>query len=241
MLHSILSILNTEERKIWTAEDPVEILQPGLRQVQVNPRAGLTFSTALRAFLRADPDVIMIGEMRDRETVEIAVQASLTGHLVLSTLHTNSAAETITRLLEMGVNPFTFSDALLGVSAQRLGRRLCEHCKQRVEATTEEIQYIREVVGEEELEQRMEQGKLYLYKHTGCPQCRDTGYKGRVGIFELLISSPDIAQAIRTGKSTEIVKQIAMKEGMLTLVQDGVLKALDGMTDLIEVQAVTGG
>ena len=240
-LHSLLSRLNTDERKIWTAEDPVEITQEGLRQVQMNPRAGLVFATALRAFLRADPDVIMIGEMRDMETVQTAIQASLTGHLVLSTLHTNSAPETITRLLDMGVDPFTFSDALLGVLAQRLVRTLCSHCKVKYEAGKEETDYLINAVGEKEVEKHLKDGKLYLYKANGCGKCRNTGYKGRMGIHEFLVADKDIRKAVQQKESVAEISAIGIRAGMKRLIQDGLLKVLDGHTDLREIHAVTGG
>ncbi len=242
-LHSLLHLLNTEDRKIWTAEDPVEIVQDGLRQVQINPKVGLNFASALRAFLRADPDVIMVGEMRDHETVEIAVQASLTGHLVLSTLHTNSAAETLSRLLEMGVDSFTFADALLGVISQRLVRKLCNHCKIKEKATEEEIRYIESIVGKEEVAKHLdENNELWLYKPNpdGCNKCRNTGYKGRIGVYEVLVADEDIKKAIRKNMTAQEIKEIAMKNGMHTLKQDGILKVLDGITDLIEVGAVVG-
>ncbi len=240
-LHSLLHLLNTEDRKIWTAEDPVEIVQPGLRQVQINNKVGLTFASALRSFLRSDPDIIMVGEMRDHETVEIAIQASLTGHLVLSTLHTNSAAETLSRLLEMGVEAFTFSDALLGVVAQRLVRRLCDHCKQKVKATTDEFDYVKSVAGEDVLAEYVDNnGDLWLYKPKGCNKCRNTGYKGRIGVFEVLVADEQIKRAVRQNKSAQEIKQMAIEGGMHTLKEDGVIKVLQGVTDLLELGAVVG-
>ena len=240
-LHSLLSSLNTDDRKIWTAEDPVEITQPGLRQVQMNPKAGLVFTTALRAFLRADPDIIMIGEMRDIETIRIAIQASLTGHMVFSTLHTNSSPETISRLLDMGVDPFTFSDALQGVLAQRLVRRLCNDCKIKVEAGPKERAYLVNTVGREEVERHLKDGNLYLYKAKGCSKCRNTGYKGRMGIHEFLVVDEEIRKAIQQKKSVDDIRAIAIKTGLKTLLQDGLIKVFQGYTDLHEVQAVTGG
>src|SRR5450756_1714829 len=216
-LHSMLSHINVPERKIWTAEDPIEITQPGLRQVQVNPKIDWTFAKALRAFLRADPDVIMVGEIRDEETARMAVESSLTGHLVLSTLHTNSAPETITRLLDMGMDPFNFADALLGILAQRLAKKLCD-CKESYVPDAEElhlfaIEYTDELRHsaawttdyEGETKKLIESwhktydqdGQLRFYRHVGCDKCNKTGYKGRIGLQELLIASDDIKKLIQ--------------------------------------------
>ncbi|GIX47613.1 MAG: hypothetical protein KatS3mg131_1824 [Candidatus Tectimicrobiota bacterium] len=239
-LHSALGAINTPERKIWTAEDPVEITQYGLRQVQVNPRIGFTFAAAMRAFLRADPDVIMVGEMRDQETAHIGIEASLTGHLVFSTLHTNSAAETVTRLLDMGLDPFNFADALLGILAQRLVRTLCAACKAPYHPPPEAFEELRLAYGPEDFDRL---GLTYtpeftLYRAPGCRECNNTGYKGRVAIHELLLGSPEIKRLIQTRARTAEILAQARREGMTTLMQDGVLKVLRGLTDLTQVKAV---
>jgi type II secretory ATPase GspE/PulE/Tfp pilus assembly ATPase PilB-like protein len=239
-LHSALGYINTPERKIWTAEDPVEITQYGLRQVQVLPRIGFTFAAAMRAFLRADPDVVMVGEMRDEETAHIGIEASLTGHLVFSTLHTNSAPETITRLLDMGLDPFNFADALLGVLAQRLVRTLCKACKQSYHPPEELFHELREAYGVEAFDGL---GMHYapdftLYKAKGCAECSDTGYRGRVGIHELLLASAEAKRLIQSRARIAEIRTLAMQEGMTTLLQDGILKVLDGLTDFTQVKAV---
>ncbi len=239
-LHSALGAINTPERKIWTAEDPVEITQYGLRQVQVNPRIGFTFAAAMRAFLRADPDVIMVGEMRDEETAHIGIEASLTGHLVFSTLHTNSAVETVTRLLDMGLDPFNFADALLGVLAQRLVRTLCAACKQPYHPSEDDFNELREIYGPEDFARL---GVTYtsdftLYRAPGCAACNNTGYKGRVGIHELLINNDETKRLIQNRSRTTEILQAARTDGMTTLLQDGIQKVLDGLTDLHQVRAV---
>lgn len=238
-LHAILAHINTPERKIWTAEDPVEITQAGLQQVQMNNKAGLTFAAALRAFLRADPDVIMIGEMRDQETAEAGVEASLTGHLVFSTLHTNSASETITRLLDLGIDPISFSDAFLGVMAQRLVRTLCEKCKTTYHPDEDELTLIRRYYGEEHFAEICpDPAKATLYKAVGCPACDGTGYRGRTGIHELLVSSRGIKDLIYHKGTAEELQNLSMKEGMRTLMQDGITKMFKGQTDLAQVRKV---
>ncbi len=238
-LHAILAHINTPERKIWTAEDPVEITQPGLQQVQVNPKAGLTFAAALRAFLRADPDVIMIGEMRDRETAEAGVEASLTGHLVFSTLHTNSAAETVTRLLDLGIDPVSFSDALRGVLAQRLVRTLCAECKEAYRPDEEEWKLIRRYYGEALFpELGVDPAEHPLYRARGCERCNGTGYRGRTGIHELLVSSPALRDLIYRKATAAEIEALAMEEGMRTLMQDGIAKLVRGQTDLEQVRKV---
>ncbi len=237
-LHSMLAEINTIERKIWTAEDPVEITQKGLRQVQTQRKIGLTFATIMRAFLRADPDVIMVGEMRDLETAAIGIEASLTGHLVFSTLHTNSAPETITRLLDLELDPFSFSDALLCVLAQRLVKRLCNHCKVSYQASEEEYREIARYYGEKELEEKLDGQPLILYKAEGCSKCHN-GYKGRMGIHELLVSNDEISHAIQQRASVETLRKLAQKAGMKTLVQDGIDKCLRGETDLRQILAVS--
>ncbi|WP_084544667.1 GspE/PulE family protein [Derxia gummosa] len=254
-LHSCLAHMNTPDRKIWTAEDPVEITQAGLRQVQVNPKIGWTFADALRAFLRADPDVIMIGEMRDQETSRIAVEASLTGHLVLSTLHTNSAAESVVRLLDMGLDPFNFADALLGVLAQRLVRRLCEKCREPHELDGDEINALLDEYStqipeaarpsrDEMLRKGIamfgnERGRLQLWHAPGCKHCGGTGYKGRAGIHELLVADRAVKRLIQTGGRVEQILDAGVGAGMRTLRQDGIQKALMGVTDMHEVRAAS--
>lgn len=238
-LHSALGYINTPDKKIWTAEDPVEITQSGLRQVQINPKIGLTFSSALRAFLRADPDVIMIGEMRDRETAHIGIEASLTGHLVFSTLHTNSAPETITRLLDMDLDPFNFADSLLCILAQRLIKTLCNNCKEPYEPMDEEIEELKYEFGEDDWDKWVNEDEITLYRAKGCSQCVN-GYRGRMGIHELLNNSDEIKILIKKRAPTEDIRKVAIQEGMLTLKQDGIMKVLMGHTDIHQVRAVAG-
>ncbi|MFO0593308.1 MAG: ATPase, T2SS/T4P/T4SS family [Polyangiaceae bacterium] len=234
-LHSVLGTINTPDTKIWTAEDPVEITQPGLRQVQVAPRVGLTFAAAMRAFLRADPDVIMVGEMRDAETAGAAVEASLTGHLVFSTLHTNSAPETVSRLIDMGVDPFTFADALLGVLAQRLARSLCPKCREAHEANAEEYDALARGLGEDVLSARGLRPHFQTFQSRGCDACAGAGYKGRVALHELLVVSDDLRKIIQRKGGIDEVRRAAADGGMATLLQDGLEKALTGKTDLKQV------
>jgi type II secretory ATPase GspE/PulE/Tfp pilus assembly ATPase PilB-like protein len=239
-LHSALSVINTAERKIWTAEDPVEITQPGLRQVQVQPKIGFNFAAAMRAFLRADPDVIMVGEIRDEETAEMAVESSLTGHLVMSTLHTNSASETVTRLLEMGIDPFNFADSLLGVLAQRLARTICSECKETYRPSKEEFDVLAHAFGEKEFELAgfKYDEQFRLFRGRGCASCRDSGYKGRIALHELLIVTGKIKQLIHTRATVATLLEAALSDGLTTLMQDGVLKVLRGWTDYNQVKAV---
>ncbi len=238
-LHSVLGYINTPERKIWTAEDPVEITQYGLRQVQMLPKIGLTFANAMRSFLRADPDVIMVGEMRDEETAHTGIEASLTGHLVLSTLHTNSAPETITRLLDMGLDPFNFADALLGIVAQRLGRTLCKSCKGSYSPSEEERHELAVEYGEEyAAELNLKDSGLMCCKPIGCEQCNQTGYRGRIGIHETLVGTDMVKQLIMEKTKMEVIRAQAIKEGMRTLKQDGIRKILEGFIDLKQVRAV---
>ena len=259
-LHSILKYINKPETKIWTAEDPVEITQKGLRQVQINKKAGLDFPTIMRAFLRADPDVIMVGEMRDQETVSIGIEASLTGHLVFATLHTNSAPESILRLLDMGMDPFNFADALLGILAQRLAKRLCSDCKKPHIASAEEVQamlaeYSEElkhtviwkndpvVAGQMLHDQWLklfanDKKQFTLYSPVGCEKCAGTGYRGRVGLHELLIGSDAVKKAIQERARVSELLAIALDEGMHTLKQDGMEKVLQGITDMHQIRAV---
>jgi type II secretory ATPase GspE/PulE/Tfp pilus assembly ATPase PilB-like protein len=239
-LHSVLGFINTPDIKIWTAEDPVEITQYGLRQVQVQPKINFTFAAAMRAFLRADPDVIMVGEMRDKETAEIGIEASLTGHLVMSTLHTNSAVETVTRLLDMGCDSFSFADAMLGVLAQRLTRRICKDCKEQYVGTAVEYEEIRQGYGPEHWDKLgiPQDNTFRLARGKGCETCNRTGFKGRVALHELLLGSDKLKRMIQTKARTEEMLVAAIEEGMTTLMQDGVQKALLGHTTFKEVKAV---
>ena len=239
-LHATLHHINTPDRKIWTAEDPVEITQYGLRQVQVQSKIGFDFAAAMRSFLRADPDVIMVGEMRDFETAKTGVEASLTGHLVFSTLHTNSAPETITRLLDMGIDPLNFADALLGILAQRLVRTLCKKCKESYHSTKEEYDEIAEAYGSDAFAMLNipYNDSFMLYRPKGCEACDKTGYKGRMGIHELLVGSDEIKRMVQKHSSVEIMREQAMKEGMTTLLQDGILKSLKGFTDFKQIRRV---
>jgi len=257
-LHSVLKYLNTPDTKIWTAEDPVEITQKGLRQVQVNKKAGLDFAVVMKAFLRADPDIIMVGEMRDKETTGTGIEASLTGHLVFATLHTNSAPESITRLLDMGMDPFNFSDALLGILAQRLARRLCS-CKEPYTPDGAEIKsFLTEYCGEllntstfkKDPKAAMEgvyrdwvknygkDGQLVFYKAVGCDKCGGSGFKGRCGLHELLIASDALKKLIAERARVAEMLAVALEEGMRTLKQDGMEKCLLGITHIKEVRSV---
>ena len=258
-LHSVLKYLNTPDTKIWTAEDPVEITQKGLRQVQVNKKAGLDFAAVMRAFLRADPDIIMVGEMRDKETTGTGIEASLTGHLVFATLHTNSAPESIIRLLDMGMDPFNFSDALLGILAQRLAKRLCS-CKQPYTPEAAEIksllsEYCEELLNTETFKRDPkaamenvykdwlknygnERGQLTLYKIVGCDKCGGNGFKGRCGLHELLVASDALKKLIQEHARVAQIVAVALEEGMRTLKQDGIEKVLMGITHMKEVRAV---
>lgn len=239
-LHAILGYVNTPEKKIWTAEDPVEITQPGLQQVQVSPKIGFTFANALRAFLRADPDIILIGEMRDKETAHAGIEASLTGHLVLSTLHTNSAPETITRLLDLGLDPVNFSDACVGILAQRLVRTLCGHCKEKYVATETDLAFIERQYGKEHIHELNINGPLELYRAKGCEECGNTGYKGRTGVHELLGMTQELRSLVYKEASVNDMKKQAADDGMRTLVQDAIFKVIKGDTDLAQVQIVGG-
>jgi type II secretory ATPase GspE/PulE/Tfp pilus assembly ATPase PilB-like protein len=258
-LHSILNYLNSSERKIWTAEDPVEITQPGLRQLEVNEKVGMTFSGAMRAFLRADPDIIMIGEMRDTETAGTAIEASLTGHLVLSTLHTNSAAESIVRLLDMDMDPFNFADAMIGILSQRLTKTLCTSCKKPYVPEAAELEflateYCREAIpdgtrsdpDEGELEAQLkiweteftQKGEFTLYKAPGCMDCLDSGYRGRMGIHELLMSTPAIKKMILRRAPAAEIHYEGVSSGMRTRKQDGIEKILMGYTDYTQIRTL---
>jgi type II secretory ATPase GspE/PulE/Tfp pilus assembly ATPase PilB-like protein len=247
-LHSLLSHINTPERKIWTVEDPVEITQDGLCQVQVNPKLGLTFPEVLKSFLRADPDVIMVGETRDADTARTVTAASLTGHLVFSTMHTNSAVESVLRLLDLDVDPFNFSDALLAVVGQRLVRKLC-HCKKPHVATADEVdalahEYCRETGhSPAEIAARWRsrygnrEGQITLFSPAGCPTCDHSGYKGRMGVYEVLTNTPAIKRAIQQKAPSGELLLIAVAEGMTTLEQDALEKTMQGFLDLKQVLA----
>lgn len=239
-LHALLGHINTSERKIWTAEDPIEITQEGLRQVQVHSKIGFNFAAAMRAFLRADPDVIMIGEMRDKETADIAIEASLTGHLVLSTLHTNSAVETVVRLLDLGCDSFNFADAMLGVLAKRLCKRICPECKEAYHPTLQEYEDLVRAYGATDWEQCGIQCSkdFQLYRGRGCGACNQTGFKGRVALHELLLGSEDMKNLIQSRGRTAEMLSLARKEGMATLLQDGIDKVLQGATTFKQVRAV---
>jgi len=238
-LHSALHFINKPETKIWTAEDPVEITQEGLRQVQMLPKIGLNFASAMRSFLRADPDVIMVGEMRDEETVSTGIEASLTGHLVFSTLHTNSAPETITRLLDMGMDPFNFSDALLGILAQRLVRTLCKDCKETYHPSKEEFELlVRAYDGDFDALKISYNNDLKLYRPKGCQKCQNTGYRGRTALVEILAGSTKMKSLIQNKAKMEDIRKQAVADGMRTLMQDGIRKIFLGQTDLIQVRKV---
>ncbi|MFP4477365.1 MAG: ATPase, T2SS/T4P/T4SS family [Desulfatibacillaceae bacterium] len=243
-LHSALGYINKVDTKIWTAEDPVEITQAGLRQVQTNAKIGFDFAAAMRAFLRADPDVIMVGEMRDKETTHIGIEASLTGHLVFSTLHTNSAPESITRLLDMGMDPFNFADAILCILAQRLGRTLCKACKEPYHPTREQFDDLVREYGDGDMDLWHAKNmppysdEIMLYKAVGCDKCNKTGYRGRMGLHELLMGTDDMKKLIQTKAKMEDVRKQALYDGMRTLKQDGLLKITWGNLDLINVRKV---
>jgi type II secretory ATPase GspE/PulE/Tfp pilus assembly ATPase PilB-like protein len=266
-LHSVLKFLNTPDTKIWTAEDPVEITQRGLRQVQINKKAGLDFATIMRAFLRADPDIIMVGEMRDAETTGIGIEASLTGHLVFATLHTNSAPESIIRLLDMGMDPFNFADALLGILAQRLAKRLCVKCKEAYHPGPDEMkhfltEYCEELVNTETFKREGKAAYEAIYKEWSkkyaddkgqftfyrprvvgeddprCDACGGSGYKGRVGLHELMVGTDGAKKLIQEhARVAQLVAQ-ALEDGMRTLKQDGMEKVMQGITDMKQVRAV---
>jgi type IV pilus assembly protein PilB len=224
-LYTALSELNTNGVNIITVEDPVEANIEGINQVQVNPKAELTFATALRSILRQDPDIIMIGEIRDTETASIAVQASITGHLVVSTLHTNSASSSITRLEDMGIESYLIADAVIGVIAQRLVRRLCPDCKKIKFASDEEKQFMGIDPDRE----------IQIYEPCGCPKCDNSGYRGRIGVYEIMKMSPNLRRIISHKEGTEVLKNQAIKEGMRTLKMSGFEYVLDGTTSLAEV------
>jgi type IV pilus assembly protein PilB len=229
-LYSALNTINTPDKNIITIEDPVEYQMKMVRQSQINPKAGLTFATGLRSILRQDPDIIMVGEIRDLETAEIAVQAALTGHLVFSTLHTNDAPSSLTRLTDMGVEPFLISSSVIGIVAQRLVRTICPNCKQSYTPSKEVI---------DEIGVQLPKGDLKFYRGTGCKNCKNTGYKGRLGIFEMLMLNDKIRDLILAKTSSTQIKRVAQEAGMRTLREDGIVKMLAGVTTIDEVIRVT--
>lgn len=229
-LYTTLNLLNSTEKKIMTIEDPVEYRLKGISQVQAKPKIGLTFAAGLRSFLRQDPDIMLVGEIRDKETAEIAVQAALTGHIVLSTLHTNDAPSSVIRLVDMGIEPFLISSSVIGVIAQRLVRKICPKCKKEIKITPD----IEKILDENEIGNN----EITLYKGEGCPYCKDTGYKGRVAIFELMVITENIREMIIKNVSTGKLRQAAVKEGMCLLKIDGIKKVCEGITTIDEVLRV---
>lgn len=229
-LYTTLNLLNSTEKKIMTIEDPVEYRLKGISQVQAKPKIGLTFAAGLRSFLRQDPDIMLVGEIRDKETAEIAVQAALTGHIVLSTLHTNDAPSSVVRLVDMGIEPFLISSSVIGVIAQRLVRKICPKCKKSIKITPD----MKKILDENEIGNN----EITLYKGEGCPYCKDTGYKGRVAIFELMVITENIREMIIKNVSTGKLRQAAVKEGMCLLKIDGIKKVCEGITTIDEVLRV---
>jgi type IV pilus assembly protein PilB len=217
-LYAALAVVNSREKTVMTIEDPVEYRVPGVKQMQVAERAGLTFASGLRSIVRADPDIIMVGEMRDRESAKIAIEAALTGHLVLSTLHTNDAPAAAARLVDMGVEPYLVASAIDCVVAQRLARRVCEHCRRPVTAPAAEVE---------------------VFEPAGCTRCRDTGYRGRVGLFEVMAVSEEIRSLIVTRATAGEIRRVAIEQGMQPLVEDGLDKVRAGETTLAEIARVT--
>jgi type IV pilus assembly protein PilB len=229
-LYAALTALNTEERNIITVEDPVEYQMEGVTQVQVSPKVGLTFAVGLRTMVRADPDVIMVGEIRDRETAQIAVESALTGHLVLSTLHTNDAASAIHRLIEMDIEPFLVSSAIECVLAQRLARTLCQHCKKRAIITVDALR----------ASGYNAQTDMEAYEPVGCPRCGGSGYRGRVAIYEVMVMSREIRDLALERRSAEEIQEVAIQQGMRRMRDDGLEKVRQGMTSMAEIMRVVG-
>ena len=229
-LYTTLNLLNSTEKKIMTIEDPVEYRLKGISRVQAKPKIGLTFAAGLRSFLRQDPDIMLVGEIRDKETAEIAVQAALTGHIVLSTLHTNDAPSSVIRLIDMGIEPFLISSSVIGVIAQRLVRRICSKCKKEIKITPD----IEKILDEYEISGN----EITLYKGEGCPYCKDTGYKGRIAIFELMVITENIRDLINKNVTTGKLREAAIKEGMCQLREDGIKKVCEGLTTIDEVLRV---
>jgi type IV pilus assembly protein PilB len=233
-LYTTLTALNSPEKNIITVEDPVELPLKGVNQVQLNLKAGLNFASALRAILRSDPDVVLVGEVRDKETAVIAIEAALTGHMVLATLHTNSAASTPMRLIEMGLEPFLVTSSVSGVLAQRLARRLCMHCKEAFEPSEADI-----VAAGWKLEEVEALGGMdKVFRAVGCSACSNTGYRGRKALAELLPMTEEIERVIIEGGSVEEIHRVAVAQGMCTLRQSGLRKAIEGETTLEEVLRV---
>jgi type IV pilus assembly protein PilB len=232
-LYGTLNILNTPDKNIITVEDPVEYRLAGINQVQINPKAGLTFASGLRSILRCDPDIIMVGEIRDKETAQIAIESALTGHLVLSTLHTNDAPGALSRLTEMGVEPFLTASAVDCVIAQRLVRKLCEYCRESYPTTKEMLERLGfppEVIQDSK--------DLQLYKSVGCAHCNSTGYKGRLGIYEIMPVTEAVERLIVERKSADELMRVAVAEGMITLRQDGLERVRQGVTTVEEISRV---
>jgi len=229
-LYTTLNLLNSTEKKIMTIEDPVEYRLNGISQVQAKPKIGLTFAAGLRSFLRQDPDIMLVGEIRDKETAEIAVQAALTGHIVLSTLHTNDAPSSVIRLIDMGIEPFLISSSLVGIIAQRLVRRICPKCKKEIKITP----VIEKIMDE----YKIKSNEITLYKGEGCPYCKDTGYKGRIAIFELMVITENIRDLISKNVTTGKLREAAISEGMCQLRKDGIKKVCEGLTTIDEILRV---
>jgi type IV pilus assembly protein PilB len=229
-LYTTLNLLNSTEKKIMTIEDPVEYRLKGISQVQAKPKIGLTFAAGLRSFLRQDPDIMLVGEIRDKETAEIAVQAALTGHIVLSTLHTNDAPSSVIRLIDMGIEPFLISSSVIGIIAQRLVRKICPKCKKGIKITPD----MKKILDEYEISSN----EITLYKGEGCPYCKDTGYKGRVAIFELMVITENIRDLVNKDVTTGKLREAAIKERMCQLKEDGIKKVCEGITTIDEVLRV---
>jgi type IV pilus assembly protein PilB len=232
-LYATLNILNTPEKNIITVEDPVEYRLQGINQVQINSKAGLTFASGLRSILRCDPDIVMVGEIRDRETANIAIESALTGHLVLSTLHTNDAPGALSRLTEMGVEPFLTASAVDCVIAQRLVRKLCQYCREPYSPSREILRQVG--FSKEAVEAK---GDVTLFRSVGCPRCSNTGYKGRMGIYEIMLVSEAIERLIVERKSADELGRVARAEGMVSLRQDGHERVLQGLTSIEEISRV---
>jgi len=230
-LYAALQCVNSPDKNIITVEDPIEYLIPGIGQIQVRPKIGLTFAAGLRSILRQDPDIILVGEIRDMETAEMAVQASLTGHLVFATLHTNDSAGAVTRLINMGIEPFLVTSSTIAIQAQRLVRRVCPHCRESYQPDPESLKEVG--ISLEDI------NSTAFYRGLGCEKCIQRGYYGRSGIFELLVMSPHIQELILQGADSNVVKREARREGMRTLREDGAEKLLRGETTIEEILRVT--